>query len=169
MIPRLFLNLVLVTILSFNLGAKEFFSGLFENSIATFTDAAKMLYHSFNIAEMSKNYKRQNFYRQKSSKKKENVSLQEIYQFLQEKGIDASLLSQPMAKKNFARLLFQRFKKLPKSFLTQNLEFEILYFRDAQNLGIFGGTELPKGTLTVKDMLNSFLKASHLASSYLAQ
>ena len=146
--------------------AKDLVPHLFENTIATFTDASEMLYRSFNLMEMSRKKKISDQFKVKSAKQNIQVSPEEIQSFLTSKGIDASILSQPVAKEEFAQLLFQRFKGLPKSFLTQSLQFKKLYFHDAQSLKIFSSVDLAKETLTLKDMFASFLRAAKLADSF---
>ena len=147
------------------LHAKDIFSNLFENSIATFGDAAEMLYRSFNVVEMSKNRKRQAMLEKRAAEQETSANSEEMLAFLKAKGIQVSLLGQPMAKKDFAKLLFQRFPSLPKSFLTKSLGFGSLYFQDAKELKIFSKSEAAEETLTAKNMLSSFLKASRLVRS----
>ena len=148
------------------LHAKDIFSNLFENSIATFGDAAEMLYRSFNVVEMSKNRKRRAMLEKRAAEQEHSANSEEMLAFLKAKGIQVSLLGQPMAKKDFAKLLFQRFPSLPRSFLTKSLGFGSLYFQDAKELKIFSQSEAAEETLTAKHMLSSFLKASRLVRSF---
>ncbi len=149
--------------LSFQIMTKDLVPSLFENTVATFTDAAEMLYRSFNIVEMSKKRRISDKLREKSAKENLDISPAEIRSFLKRKGISALLLSQPMLKKDFAKLLFQRFTNLPRGFLTRSLQFKKLYFNDAQGLKIFSRSDFAEETLTLKDMFGSFLKASKIS------
>ena len=159
-----YLTFFFVFTLSIQVMAKDLVPNFFENTIATFTDATEMLYRSFNVVEMSKKHRINKKLREKSKTQNLRASPEEVRSFLRKKGITASLLSQPIVKEDFAKLLFQRFTNLPQGFLTKSLQFKRLYFNDAQNLQIFSHSESAEETLTLKDMFGSFLKASKISS-----
>ena len=143
---------------------KDYVSKILGNTVATFSDALELLYNSFNPVELVKNKKRKTNYKEKAKKQKE-IDIKRMQDFLKKHGINAPSLSlsQPLTKQDFAKLLFKRFKTLPHSFLSSQLQFNYLYFKDAQELGIFSTNETAEDTLTTKDLLKSFLRATKLS------
>ena len=141
--------------------AKDLLSGFFKNTVATFEDAAELLYNSLNTTRLAENKKKQAEFKKRIavSKHQEEKALKSLHKYLKENKINSS---QPILKEDFAKLLFKRFEKLPVSFLTKTLQFSVLYFKDAQTLHIFKKAEAPTETLTIKEMVNAFLKADQL-------
>ena len=143
---------------------KDILTRIFSNTVATFGDAVELLYNSFHLKRIAQNKKRQEELRKKNEQAwQQRSELTSLNRYLKKNKIN---ISQPISKQDFAMLLFERFTMLPVSFLSKTLQFNSLYFRDAKKLNIFKSTDLPEETLTVKEMVNAFLKANQLRSAH---
>ncbi len=161
-----FATLLLLCFLSLGFSRElkaDFFQKMFGNTIATFTDVAKMIYYSFHPREMMNNKREQ----ENHLKRKNRLPLQEIRSYLKSQGIDIPLNSRPIARQEFATILFQRFK-FKKSFLTRMLKTDYFYFRDAKDIGIFDKNDSGNDTLTTKEMLKAYFKAFEFTGNKIA-
>lgn len=129
---------------------RDIVSEFMKGKVATFMDAASLLYYSFQSVASQK--------KDKENKK----SPEEIRKFLKEKGIQVSLDSRPITRKEFAKTLIERFN-LETSYLTDIFGGLDNYFQDAVNLGIFEKNDRGNENLTTKELLSAYLRAEKLS------
>jgi hypothetical protein len=124
---------------------------LMTDSVATFSDATKLMYFSFFPPES-----------QKKSLKNENIDINEAHKFLESQGIALNKDSKPILRENFARTLIERFE-LEKSVFTKVTRADRFYFQDAISLGIFAKESRPDETLSTRELLSAYQRASTLS------
>ncbi len=149
-------SLVLVLGLTFfgsEVQARDIISGLMKDSVATFFDAATLIYYSFRS-----NNKKPAAQKQQPAPPAEKAQPEQIKKYLRAKGLNLSFDSRPISRQSFAKTLIKRFK-LDTSLSTDLLGWDSLYFSDAQSLGIFNQGEKGTGILSTRSMLKAFFKA----------
>lgn len=140
------------------LSAEDIFSRLMKDSVATFSDAGHLLYHSMkSLASSDK--------KQKAYQSKEFQSLHmrrnEIRAFLLERGYDINLTQKPITKKAFSKALIDHFN-LKTGLLTSIFKSESFYFDDAVKLGLFSREAVGDSPLTTREMVKVYFKAENL-------
>ncbi|MDH5718209.1 MAG: hypothetical protein OEZ22_11320 [Spirochaetia bacterium] len=146
-----------------NLIAKDVFTDLMKESVATFWDAAKLIYHSFNPIEYIKN---REFEKERennlSENQKNNLSVDEVKKYLLEQGFEIPTDNQPITRKQFAKTLLTRFE-LPTSLFTDIFGTDNMYFSDAIKLGIFSSNLNGNESITTRELLQSFIRAENIS------
>ncbi len=147
---------LVVLILAFVMGkalwARDIFSELMRDSVATFSDASELMYYSVKALVVRQ---------KKADDKLTAAEQQEAQRLLAEKGILLENKNQPIHRSAFARTLIQRFN-LSTSFMTDLFRADVLYYRDALRLGLFDDNLPADATLTTRELLRAYLKAESL-------
>ena len=125
---------------------------LMTDSVATFSDATKLMYFSFFPPK-----------NQKQNLKNESIDINEAHRFLESQGIALNKESTPILRENFARTLIERFK-LEKSVFTKVTGADRFYFQDAISHGIFAKESRPDETLSTRELVSAYQRASTLSN-----
>ncbi|MCX7631885.1 MAG: hypothetical protein N2Z22_00980 [Turneriella sp.] len=129
---------------------------LLSDSIATFSDAYDLVYYSLagsfrqDLAEQAKHIILT-----------QEVAAEKVQQFLSARGILLRRDGQPITRKEFAKILIERFD-LPKGLFTRLLGSTSWYFRDAVRLGLFATGDKAEETMSTREMLAVFYRAEAL-------
>lgn len=126
-------------------------SELMKDSVATFSDATRLMYYSFFPPKSMR-----------GQAQDKQVDLEEAKRFLESQGIQLDTKASPIKRERFAKTLIERFK-LEKSMLTSLTSAERLYFQDAIRHGIFSNESRPEETLSTREMLSAYKRASALS------
>ncbi|GEM_PF-2784070 len=156
-----FLALVISLAVIPSIHADDIVSEFMKGKVATFMDAASLLYYSFQGAT-SKDKKNQKNNPREDARKH---SPEEIKRFLQNKGVAVSLDSRPITRKEFAKTLIDRFN-LKTSYLTDIFGGLDSYFEDAVDLGIFSEADSGNENLTTRELLSAYLKAEKMSKRH---
>ena len=141
--------LVLVIGLTTTLSAKDIFGNLMRDGVATFLDAAKLMYYSFKPSGQKE-------------RKKKPAEPDEVRAYLKSKGLELAVYNKPIKKEKLAKSLVKRFK-LSTGIFTNIFGFDTLYYSDAQKLGIFQRDELGDDILTIGELIKAFIKAEQIS------
>lgn len=147
-----FISLFLVLSMTTPVMGQDIISNLMQDSLATFSEARRLIYYSFLPATKSED----------SQKKQKNVSEQEINDFLWKQGIEMPSTNRPIRKDEFAKAVIQRYH-LKTGWLTRVTRQPRHYFDDARRLGLFNTLENPDETMTTQELLNVYLKAQKMS------
>jgi hypothetical protein len=138
-------------------GAEDVVSRLLKDTVATFSDSYDLLYYSLKSA-LSRDLREQ----ARSVQVTREITSERIEAYLEAKGILVRRDSQPITRKDFARILIERFD-LPKGFFTRLTGSSRWYFRDAVRAGLFADTDASDGTMSTREMLSVFTRAEQLS------
>ncbi|MCB1200318.1 MAG: hypothetical protein KDK41_06705 [Leptospiraceae bacterium] len=138
---------------------KDIFSELMRDSVATFSDAGRLLYYSVVSVARGKDDKKE----QAKAEQNEEVTPNKIEDVLGQKGIQISLQNQPIKRKEFAKSVMQVFS-LETSFLTSLIGSSDLYFSDAVKLGLFSKNTSGEENLSTRELLQIYMKAESLGA-----
>jgi hypothetical protein len=138
-------------------GAEDVVSRLLKDTVATFSDSYDLLYYSLKSA-LSRDLREQ----ARSVQVTREITSERIEAYLEAKGILVRRDSQPITRKDFARILIERFD-LPKGFFTRLTGSSSWYFRDAVRAGLFADTDASDGTMSTREMLSVFTRAEQLS------
>jgi len=138
-------------------GAADVVSRLLQDTVATFSDTYDLLYYSVKSAL------RQDLREQiQTVQVTREVTNERIKAYLEAKGLLLRRDSQPITRKDFARVLVERFD-LPKGFFTRLTGSSGWYYRDAVRAGLFSETDAPEGTMSTLEMLSVFTRAEQMS------
>lgn len=140
--------LVLVIGLTTTLSSEGIFGNLVQDGVATFLDAAKLMYYSFKPSG------------QKERKKK--PAEPEVRAYLKSKGLELAVSNKPIKKEKLAKSLVKRFK-LSTGIFTKIFGWDSLYYSDAQKLGLFQRNEIGDDILTTGELIKAFIKAEQIS------
>lgn len=146
------ISLVLFLGILSSVHSRDLVSEFMKGKVATFMDAASLLYYSFQSVTNKKD----------NTKKENKKSPEEIKKFLKHKGIDVSLDSRPITRKEFAKTLIKRFN-LETSYVTDIFGGLDNYFEDAVDLGIFERNHRGNENLTTKELFSAYMKAEKIS------
>ncbi|MBL8033635.1 MAG: hypothetical protein JNJ69_08045 [Leptospiraceae bacterium] len=153
---KLALVAVLCTLMT-PLFAGDVVGGLLKDSVATFSDSYDLIYYSVRAA-LANELREQ----KKSVRTETSVTNERIEAYLESKGILNRRDRQPILRRDFARLIFQRFD-LPRGFFTKLLDSPAWYYRDAVRAGLFSDSDAPEGTMSTREMLSVFTRAEQIS------
>jgi hypothetical protein len=134
-------------------------SRLLKDTVATFSDSYDLLYYSLKSA-LQRDLREQ----AKAVQETRDATNERIEAYLEAKGILLRRDSQPITRRDFARILIERFD-LPKGFFTRLTGSSRWYFRDAVRAGLFSETDAAEGTMSTREMLSVFTRAEQLSRS----
>ncbi len=144
---------------SVQLAAVDIVGTLLKDTVATFSDSYDLIYYSVKSALVN------DLRAQKASvENTAAVTNERIESYLESRGITAKRDRQPIQRKDFARLLMQRFD-LPLSFFTKVFGTSAWYYRDAVRAGLFDQSERGDETMSTREMLSVFSRAESLSRS----
>ncbi|MBV6493141.1 MAG: hypothetical protein LDLANPLL_01156 [Turneriella sp.] len=156
---KLILGAFFASIAVFPLHPRDVVGVLLEDTIATFSDSYDLLVYSLKAA-IQRDLREQ----RQSVREEAKVTNERVEAYLEAKGIFSRRDRQPITRKEFAQLMFQRFD-LPRGFFTKLLKTTSWYYRDAVRLGLFNDTDSSDGTMSTREMLSVFIKAEALGRS----
>jgi hypothetical protein len=145
--------LIFLVLAGSQLMAADVVSTLLKDSIATFSDSYDLIYYSVRSA-LLRDAREQKY----AVKSEFSVTNARIETYLESRGIYSRRDRQPITRKDFARIVFQRFD-LPRGFFTKLLGTSSWYYRDAVNAGLFRESDQSDGTMSTKEMLSVFTQA----------
>jgi len=148
---------VLRLALAAELAAVDIVGTLLKDTVATFSDSYDLIYYSVKSA-LVRDLKAQKASVQETT----TVTNERIESYLESKGISAKRDRQPIQRKDFARLLMQRFD-LPLSAFTRVFGTSGWYYRDAVRAGLFAESEHGDETMSTREMLSAFSRAEQLS------
>lgn len=151
---------VLLTMSSLSpLVAADIVGGLLKDSVATFSDSYDLIFYSVKSA-LARDLREQ----RKAVRQESAVTNERIETYLESRGILNRRDRQPIARKDFAQMIFQRFD-LPRGFFTKLFASPAWYYRDAVRAGLFNDSDQPEGTMSTREMLSVFTRAEELSRS----
>lgn len=139
--------------------ARDVVGGLLKDSVATFSDSYDLIYYSVKSALTNDLREQRNAVRNESQITNERIEL-----YLESRGILNRRDRQPIARKEFAQMIFQRFD-LPRGFFTKLFGSSSWFYRDAVRIGLFSDADSPEGTMSTREMLSVFTRAEALSRS----
>lgn len=139
------------------LAAVDVVGALLKDTVATFSDSYDLIYYSVKSA-LSRDLKAQ----KASVNETAAVTNERIESYLESRGIAVKRDRQPIQRKDFARLLMQRFD-LPLSAFTRLFGTAGWYYRDAVRAGLFTEGEQGDETMSTREMLSVFSRAEALS------
>lgn len=142
-----------------NAGAADVVGRLLKDTIATFSDSYDLLYYSVKSA-LRRDLREQ----AQAVQMAREATNERIEAYLEAKGLLLRRDSQPITRKDFARVLIERFD-LPKGFFTRLTGSSGWYYRDAVRAGLFAETDAAEGTMSTREMLSVFTRAEQLSRS----
>lgn len=143
----------------FQVAAADIVGGLLKDSVATFSDSYDLIFYSVKSA-LTRDLRAQNLaVRQESA-----ITNERIESYLESRGILNRRDRQPIARRDFAQMIFQRFD-LPRGFFTKLLGSSTWYYRDAVRIGLFNDSDPSEGTMSTREMLSVFTRAEELSRS----
>ena len=151
--------LFLILLLQAPLVAGDVVGGLLKDSVATFSDSYDLIFYSVKSA-LARDLRAQ----QLSVKQETAVTNERIESYLETRGILNRRDRQPIARRDFAQMVIQRFD-LPRGFFTKLFGSASWYYRDAVRVGLFNDTDQPEGTMSTREMLSVFTRAEALSRS----
>lgn len=138
-------------------GAADVVGRLLKDTVATFSDSYDLLYYSLKTAVV-RDIKEQ----AQSVQITREVTNERIEAYLESKGIAVRRDSQPITRRDFARILIERFE-LPKGFFTRITGSSGWYYRDAVRAGLFSANDAGDDTMSTREMLSVFTRAEQLS------
>jgi hypothetical protein len=141
------------------LSAVDVVGALLKDTVATFSDSYDLIYYSVKSA-LVRDLKAQKSTMQETA----SVTNERIESYLESRGISVRRDRQPIQRKEFARLLMQRFD-LPLSAFTRLFGTSGWYYRDAVRSGLFSEDERGDETMSTREMLSVFSRAEELSRS----
>ena len=132
---------------------------LLKDTVATFSDSYDLLYYSLKSA-LRRDLREQ----AQAAQVTRETTNERIEAYLEAKGILIRRDSQPITRRDFARILIERFD-LPKGFFTRLTGSSSWYFRDAVRAGLFSEMDAGEGTMSTREMLSVFTSAEQLSRS----
>lgn len=147
----------LAMVLGTTLSAADVVSRLLKDSVATFSDSYDLIYYSAKSALTSELHAQRQAVRSESA-----LTSDRIETYLESKGIFSRRDRQPIARKDFAHMIFQRFD-LPRGFFTKLIGSASWYYRDAVRAGLFNDGDAADGTMSTREMLSVFTRAEALS------
>ena len=139
--------------------AADVVGGLLKDSVATFSDSYDLIFYSVTSALTRDLREQRKVVRQETA-----VTNERIESYLESRGILNRRDRQPIARRDFAQMIFQRFD-LPRGFFTKILGSATWYYRDAVRIGLFSDSDQPEGTMSTREMLSVFTRAEELSRS----
>ncbi len=139
------------------LAAADVVSGLLKDSVATFSDSYDLIFYSVKSA-LTRDLRAQNL----SVGQETAITTERIESYLESRGILNRRDRQPIVRKDFAQMIFQRFN-LPRGFFTRLFATSSWYYRDAVRVGLFGDGDPAEGTMSTREMLSVFTRAEELS------
>jgi hypothetical protein len=141
------------------LGAADIVGGLLKDSVATFSDSYDLIFYSVKSA-LARDLRAQNL----SVRQESAITNERIESYLESRGILNRRDRQPIARRDFAQMIFQRFD-LPRGFFTKLFGSSAWYYRDAVRIGLFNDGDQAEGTMSTREMLSVFTRAEELSRS----
>ncbi|GAB4425249.1 MAG: hypothetical protein OHK0011_06340 [Turneriella sp.] len=139
--------------------AEDVVGRLLKDTVATFSDSYDLLYYSLKSA-LRRDLRDQ----AQAVQMTRETTNERIEAYLEAKGILLRRDSQPITRRDFARILIERFD-LPKGFFTRLTGSSGWYFRDAVRAGLFSENDAGEGTMSTREMLSVFTRAEQLSRS----
>lgn len=149
--------IILVLTVTASLSSADVVSGLLKDSVATFSDSYDLIFYSVKSA-LSRDLREQH----KSVRQESSVTNERIESYLESRGILNRRDRQPIVRRDFAQLVFQRFD-LPRGFFTKLFGSANWYYRDAVQAGLFSNSDQAEGTMSTREMLSVFTRAEELS------
>lgn len=158
--PRAHLLLTVVALLvTPRTGAADVVGRLLTDTVATFSDSYDLVCYSLKAAL------RRDLYDQAQAVQiTREITNERIEAYLGAKGLLLRRDSQPITRKDFARVLIERFD-LPRGFITRLTDSAVWYFRDAVRVGLFSAADSGEETMSTREMLSVFTRAEQLSRS----
>lgn len=141
------------------LAAADIVGGLLKDSVATFSDSYDLIFYSVKSA-LARDLRAQNL----SVRHESAITNERIESYLESRGILNRRDRQPIARRDFAQMIFQRFD-LPRGFFTRLFGSATWYYRDAVRIGLFSHSDQSEGTMSTREMLSVFTRAEELSRS----
>ena len=139
--------------------AADVVGGLLKDSVATFSDSYDLIFYSVKSA-LARDLRAQ----QLSLRQETAVTNERIESYLESRGILNRRDRQPIARRDFAQMVIQRFD-LPRGFFTKLFGSASWYYRDAVRAGLFSDADQPESTMSTREMLSVFTRAEALSRS----
>ncbi len=130
---------------------------LLKDTVATFSDSYDLIYYSVKSA-LIRDLKAQKATLSDTTA----VTNERIETYLESRGISVRRDRQPIQRKEFARLIMQRFE-LPLGVFTKVLGTSGWYYRDAVRAGLFSENDAGDETMSTREMLSVFSRAEELS------
>lgn len=137
--------------------AADVVGGLLKDSVATFSDSYDLIFYSVKSA-LTRDLRAQ----QLTVRQETAVTNERIESYLESRGILNRRDRQPIARKDFAQMIIQRFD-LPRGFFTKLFGSSAWYYRDAVRIGLFSDNDQAEGTMSTREMLSVFTRAETLS------
>jgi hypothetical protein len=153
------LLVLVMTLAPRSAGAADVVGRLLKDTVATFSDSYDLLYYSLKSA-LRRDLREQ----AQAVQMTREITNERIEAYLEAKGILLRRDSQPITRRDFARILIERFD-LPKGFFTRLTGSSGWYFRDAVRAGLFSESDAGEGTMSTREMLSVFTRAEQLSRS----
>lgn len=130
---------------------------LLKDTVATFSDSYDLIYYSVKSA-LVRDLKAQ----KATINETTAVTNERIETYLESRGITVRRDRQPIQRKDFARMVMQRFE-LPLGVFTKIFGTSGWYYRDAVRAGLFSENEAGDETMSTREMLSVFSRAESLS------
>ncbi|AFM14541.1 hypothetical protein [Turneriella parva] len=137
--------------------ANDVVGTLLKDTVATFSDSYDLIYYSVKSA-LVRDLKAQ----KATINETTAVTNERIETYLESRGITVRRDRQPIQRKEFARLVMQRFE-LPLGVFTKVFGTAGWYYRDAVRAGLFSENEAGDETMSTREMLSVFSRAESLS------